>query len=894
MHHILATLNFIPRRSNRRKSRFSQHSVLECLERRELLAADVSVLKDIAAGDASGVPPWLVDRETVAEYNGLVYFSANGGTEGMELWTTDGTEENTELFVDVLPGIGQSSPGNLTVAIGKLFFTAGSPRGTYVTDGTQAGTTLLMDVPFQGFLGEFGSTAYFYGGTQANPSGIWKTDGTGPGTIMIANMQVGRNQSLIFDNSIYFTSKSIAIPSQENSLWRLNPDNDAIQEVPGSPVDVFYLQVFAGKLYFSGDVDPSVSNSPSFLWKMDSGTSTPALVQDSNSVRFANTPQIKIEVAGVLYFAAGSPAEGFELWRTDGTSDGTILVKDIYPGSNSSVPGLLIAAADTLYFVANDGLHGFELWRSDGTDAGTFLVKDIATGPDNAETAQLVNLNGLVVFTARSSQSVPAVLWTSGGTEAGTSPVNSTVVDLADNFVQLGSSLVFLGQNTTVGREMFIFHTGEQPAAPVITGPTGNISSLRPTVTWTAVGTATEYEVWISNNSTGENPLIRQIVSATSFTPSSDLGIGKFTVWVRTLGANGGPPSKWSLQVSFRVKAPVIQLPVTTDPANGFGMLSWQALPGAVKYDVWIDRLDVPTAQIYRNTNVSGTSVTPTSLPNGGRYRVWVRGLAADGADGAWSLSQDFVENQVPAITGGLNPTFDTTPTISWTAVPGAASYEVYVRSINGNFKALHQKNIAGTSFTWPGLPAGPYEYWVRVTGATVWSVPVDLRTDGRTNVLSPTGSTANRRPEISWRPVDQAVRYELWVDQLGVDEKIIYQTNLTSTSFTPPSNLPLGNYRIWVRAVGSTTTALWSPSVNFTIADASTPVTQGADFDLLASVFSDSLLLAVLGTTQPLVIPSSMQNDAPEEPRTNAIVLSINGTSQSEDTESPHEHIKA
>ena len=268
--------------------------------------------------------------------------------------------------------------------------------------------------------------------------------------------------------------------------------------------------------------------------------------------------------------------------------------------------------------------------------------------------------------------------------------------------------------------------------------------------------------------------------------------------------------------------------------------------------------------------------------------------LAADGADGAWSLSQDFVENQVPAITGGLNPTFDTTPTISWTAVPGASSYEVYVRSINGNFKALHQKNIAATTFTWPILPAGPYEYWVRVTGATVWSVPVLLNTDGRTNVLSPTGSTTDRRPEISWRPVDLAVRYELWVDQLGVDEKIIYQTNLTSTSFTPPSNLPLGNYRIWVRAVGSTTTAPWSPSVNFTIADASTPMTQGADFDLLASVFSDSLLLAVLGTTQPLVIPSSMQNDAPEEPRTSAFVSSINGTSQSEDTESPHEHIKA
>ena len=44
---------------------------------------------------------------------------------------------------------------------------------------------------------------------------------------------------------------------------------------------------------------------------------------------------------------------------------------------------------------------------------------------------------------------------------------------------------------------------------------------------------------------------------------------------------------------------------------------------------------------------------------------------------------------------------------------PGAASYEVYVRRINGNFKALHQKNIIGNAFTWPVLSAGPYEFWV-------------------------------------------------------------------------------------------------------------------------------------------------------------------------------------
>ena len=134
------------------------------------------------------------------------------------------------------------------------------------------------------------------------------------------------------------------------------------------------------------------------------------------------------------------------------------------------------------------------------------------------------------------------------------------------------------------------------------------------------------------------------------------------------------------------------------------------------------------------------------------------------------------------------------------------------------------------------------------MTGATVWSVPVKINTDGRTNVLSPTGSTTNRRPVISWQPVDLAVRYELWVDQLGVDEKIIYQTNLTSTSFTPPSNLPLGNYRIWVRAVSSSLIAArWSPPVDFTIAKAESAVDSGNDFALLTSIFSDAPIVQLL-----------------------------------------------
>jgi ELWxxDGT repeat protein len=54
-----------------------------------------------------------------------------------------------------------------------------------------------------------------------------------------------------------------------------------------------------------------------------------------------------------------------------------MIVKDIVSGSGDSYPDQLANVNNTLYFIASDGTNGYELWTSDGTDAGTTMVKDI-------------------------------------------------------------------------------------------------------------------------------------------------------------------------------------------------------------------------------------------------------------------------------------------------------------------------------------------------------------------------------------------------------------------------------------------------------------------------------------------------------------------------------------
>ena len=129
-------------------------------------------------------------------------------------------------------------------------------------------------------------------------------------------------------------------------------------------------------------------------------------------------PTTLIDVNGTVFFSASSSAFGRELWKTDGSVLGTNMLKDINPGFFFAGPNLFGTSSNpqnftnvngTLFFTASDfssaAPTGTELWKSDGTPAGTVLVRNInatggATGPNSSNPANLVNVNGVLFFTA--------------------------------------------------------------------------------------------------------------------------------------------------------------------------------------------------------------------------------------------------------------------------------------------------------------------------------------------------------------------------------------------------------------------------------------------------------------------------------------------------------------
>jgi ELWxxDGT repeat protein len=56
--------------------------------------------------------------------NGTLYFSANDGTNGLELWKVNNTTGLPELVADINPGALNSSPSQITQFNGKIYFNA--------------------------------------------------------------------------------------------------------------------------------------------------------------------------------------------------------------------------------------------------------------------------------------------------------------------------------------------------------------------------------------------------------------------------------------------------------------------------------------------------------------------------------------------------------------------------------------------------------------------------------------------------------------------------------------------------------------------------------------------------------------------------------------------------
>ncbi|MGV3538500.1 MAG: T9SS type A sorting domain-containing protein [Rufibacter sp.] len=279
----------------------------------------VSRVADIAVGPASSHP------KNFGVYQNKLYFAADNGVAGEELWVYDGANA-PQMALDLGAGDVPSMPAELTVFKDRLYFTivkAGEGGQLWSYDGTTAFHVTGVTDPED--LVAYKSNLFFSAPVpnDATTRDLWLYDGGEtlplPERFPLGSIGFFPEELVTFNGKLYFRiSTAPGIPE----LFELEE-----HEVGGglsitgkiATENVFHPRHFAvvnNKLYFQGvdHADPAQQVQGEELWVFDGQTAS--LVHDLK-LNYGSNPTHLTALGNKLYFKAESEVNQFWALGTD-------------------------------------------------------------------------------------------------------------------------------------------------------------------------------------------------------------------------------------------------------------------------------------------------------------------------------------------------------------------------------------------------------------------------------------------------------------------------------------------------------------------------------------------------------------------------------------------------
>jgi len=197
-----------------------------------------------------------------------------------------------------------------------------------------------------------------------------------------------------------------------------------------------------------------------------------------------------------------------------------------------------------------------------------------------------------------------------------------TITGLSADTVYYFNATAYRVESTNVYRGGVTGRIAETPGTPAF--PSAAAASYNTiSVTWTAADRLTGYEVWRATSAGGKYALLT-VTSLSSYTNTVNTGA---TYWykVRAYRMNGKTRiySAFSAAVSARCVLAGITNPATVTASATSVTVSWDAVPGAMKYEVWYAPADTGVYKLLTTTTLTG--YTQTKLVTGQPYYYKVR-----------------------------------------------------------------------------------------------------------------------------------------------------------------------------------------------------------------------------------------------------------------------------
>ncbi len=424
------------------------------------------LLKDINPGAGSSAP-------TNLEASGdKVFFAASDGSSGIELWVSDGTTEGTVRVKDIFSGSNSSSPDMITPFNGSVVFRATDlwsnleeEKWLWISDGTADGTKMLSEIeaynsgdaePPIYYIQVAGNKAFFVGHDNKYGREMWVTDGTEEGTHMI--LDIGFEEDI--DNPVEGATKSTAIQWQfaanesqvlfraETPAWWINKEDElaSIGEelwvTDGTAAGTYLLKDFNPALEID-DVTRTQGTAYAFPIKYDgrvffraddgihhvewceSDLTTEGTLHNFNingAWEGTEAPSwlqgYEIVFDSLVYMFAGVwidsshngvfPNVGYEVFHYDAKTDQVYLTYDHVPGSEGAYSGWpkdFVVVNDRMYYHAGDQEEASrKIWcmkpRAEDETQTPFLIFD-EQGTENTIYHTLLNVGEKLVFISK-------------------------------------------------------------------------------------------------------------------------------------------------------------------------------------------------------------------------------------------------------------------------------------------------------------------------------------------------------------------------------------------------------------------------------------------------------------------------------------------------------------